>query len=87
MRTMSADTTAVYRAVVIITCHANPDSNWDPAREDLVVEKRYGPFIDKRQASAAVTKAKRDADWWLHDGERTVEAWIEVAYLDWELVG
>jgi hypothetical protein len=54
-RTMRADADEVFRAVITQTEQYHGD-----ARGDFVYTFTAGPFEDRRQASAAITRAKRE---------------------------
>lgn len=53
-RTMHADAAEVFRAVITETEQYHGD------RDDFVYTFTAGPFEDRRQASAAITRAKRE---------------------------
>ncbi|WP_405061921.1 SPOR domain-containing protein [Kribbella sp. NBC_01505] len=73
-RLMHVTSPEVFRAIVTTSTDGRPDF--------VLI---YGPFEDKRQASAAITRAKRDPQrWYYGDPKPTVTGTVQRAALVWE---
>ncbi len=67
-----ADITEVWRAVIVHT--------WPDGRR---TERYDGPYVGKRQASAAITRARRLGSWY-YDDPAEVTGSVERGAVTWE---
>jgi hypothetical protein len=59
---MWSDTDAMYRAVIEVTYHANPDATCEEARTTGTHTYYAGPFTTAGQARAAITREQHVVD-------------------------
>ncbi|TDC29971.1 hypothetical protein [Micromonospora sp. KC213] len=78
----------VFRAVIMTHHAAEPESRWAAERVERTETYYAGPFAGKAQATAAITKAKKDAAYAnRHWGRgKTVTGYVERAPLNWERI-
>ncbi|MFD6636792.1 hypothetical protein ACFWDN_13355 [Micromonospora chalcea] len=84
-RYMGAEDEEAWRAVVVTTYPAEPDSDYEPHRVERTTTTHAGPYRTKGAAKAAVKRESRVSSWWADQGV-TTEGWVERAQTTWERV-
>jgi hypothetical protein len=84
-RVMGGDDEKAYRAVVVETCPAEPESDYEPHRVERKYTYYYGPYRTAGVAKAAVTRETMVSRYWDARGV-TKTGWIEEAETVWKRV-
>ncbi|MEV1157721.1 hypothetical protein AB0J27_20210 [Micromonospora chokoriensis] len=85
-RYMDADDAEMFRAVIVTTYPAEPESDYPPHRVERKTTTHAGPYRTKGAARAAVSRESHVSDYWRRQGvtstghvERAVTTWERVA--------
>ncbi|MFG3710142.1 hypothetical protein [Micromonospora sp. NPDC047730] len=84
-RYMGKDDAEVFRAVIVTTYPAEPESDYPPHRVERKSTTHAGPYRTKGAARAAVERESRPARFWAEQGV-TSEGYVEKASITWERV-